>query len=78
MYHIWRYMYHMYQLDAFTESCPADQDIINQYKLQQRAKMSKHVELEEPTTTSTIPEAVYQKIVVEERETGYAHEDDDN
>jgi len=28
-------MYHMYQLDAFTQSCPADQDIINHYKLQQ-------------------------------------------
>jgi hypothetical protein len=33
--HLWRYMYHMYQLDAFTQSCPADQDIINHYKLQQ-------------------------------------------
>lgn len=25
----------LYQLDAFTQSCPADQDIINHYKLQQ-------------------------------------------
>lgn len=33
--HLWRYMLHMYQLDAFTQSCPADQDIINHYKLQQ-------------------------------------------
>jgi hypothetical protein len=33
--HLWRYMFHMYQLDAFTQSCPADQDIINHYKLQQ-------------------------------------------
>lgn len=32
---LWRYMYNMYQLDAFTQSCPADQDIINHYKLQQ-------------------------------------------
>lgn len=32
---LWRYMHHMYQLDAFTQSCPADQDIINHYKLQQ-------------------------------------------
>lgn len=31
---LWRYMHHMYQLDAFTQSCPADQDIINHYKLQ--------------------------------------------
>lgn len=33
--HLWRYMLNMYQLDAFTQSCPADQDIINHYKLQQ-------------------------------------------
>lgn len=35
MKYLWHYMYHMYQLDAFTQSCPADQDIINHYKLQQ-------------------------------------------
>ncbi|GBP22449.1 Chloride intracellular channel exc-4 [Eumeta japonica] len=34
---LWRYMYHMYQLEAFINSCPADQDIINHYKLQQLA-----------------------------------------
>lgn len=34
-------MYHMYQLDAFTQSCPADQDIINHYKLQQVNKKTK-------------------------------------
>ena len=45
---LWRYMYHMYQLDAFTQSCPADQDIINHYKLQQgkgdvkQMKINKH------------------------------------
>lgn len=33
--HLWRYMHHMYRLDAFLQSCPADQDIINHYKLQQ-------------------------------------------
>jgi len=53
--HIWRYMYHMYQLDAFTQSCPADQDIINHYKLQQGTKMKKHEELETPTYTASIP-----------------------
>ncbi len=52
---IWRYMYHMYQLDAFTQSCPADQDIINHYKLQQGTKMKKHEELEMPTFTASIP-----------------------
>lgn len=53
--HLWRYMLHMYQLDAFTQSCPADQDIINHYKLQQGMKMKKHEELETPTFTTSIP-----------------------
>ncbi|XP_046405188.1 chloride intracellular channel exc-4 isoform X2 [Ischnura elegans] len=53
--HLWQYMYHMYQLDAFTQSCPADQDIINHYKLQQGMKMKKHEELETPTFTTSIP-----------------------
>lgn len=53
--HLWRYMYHMYQLDAFTQSCPADQDIINHYKLQQMLKLKKHEELETPTFTTSIP-----------------------
>jgi len=57
--YLWRYMYHMYNLDAFKQSCPADQDIINHYKLQQRAKLSKHEELEAPTYTTSIPESVY-------------------
>ncbi|XP_050677232.1 chloride intracellular channel exc-4 isoform X2 [Leptidea sinapis] len=52
---LWRYMFHMYQLDAFTQSCPADQDIINHYKLQQALKMKKHEELETPTFTTSIP-----------------------
>ncbi|XP_071445128.1 chloride intracellular channel Clic isoform X1 [Hetaerina americana] len=54
---LWQYMYHMYQLDAFTQSCPADQDIINHYKLQQVGgmKMKKHEELETPTFTTSIP-----------------------
>lgn len=52
---IWRYMYNMYQLDAFTQSCPADQDIINHYKNQQGVKMKKHEELEMPTFSTDIP-----------------------
>ena len=32
---LWKYMDNMYHLDAFTQSCPADQDIINLYKHQQ-------------------------------------------
>lgn len=57
---LWRYMYHMYQLDAFTQSCPADQDIINHYKIQQGLKMKKHEELETPTFTTSIPIDVNQ------------------
>ncbi|GFR28050.1 uncharacterized protein TNCT_462921 [Trichonephila clavata] len=53
---LWCYMARMYQLDAFTQSCPADQDIINHYKLQQGTKMKKHEELETPTYTTSIPE----------------------
>merc|ERR1712142_652271 len=30
--HLWSYIMEMYQLDAFTQSNPADQDIINIYK----------------------------------------------
>lgn len=55
MQNLWRYMSNMYQLDAFTQSCPADQDIINHYKLQQGTKMKKHEELETPTYTTSIP-----------------------
>ncbi|XP_057364948.1 chloride intracellular channel Clic-like [Daphnia carinata] len=55
---LWRYMYHMYHLDAFTQSCPADQDIINHYKLQQGTKMKKHEELETPTYTTSIPDNI--------------------
>jgi len=56
---LWRYYGEMYKLDAFTQSCPADQDIINHYKLQQGSKMSKREELEAPTFTSTVPEAIW-------------------
>lgn len=52
---MWSYMGHMYQLDAFTQSCPADQDIINHYKLQQGTKVNKHEELETPTFTTSLP-----------------------
>jgi len=52
---LWKYMDCMYQLDAFTQSCPADQDIINHYKLQQGLKIQKHEELETPTFTMDVP-----------------------
>merc|ERR1712165_450266 len=55
---LWRYFNEMYQLDAFTQSCPADQDIINHYKLQQGTKMTKREELEPPTFSNTVPTVV--------------------
>jgi len=55
---LWAYYGEMYKLDAFTQSCPADQDIINHYKLQQGTKMSKREELEAPSYTNTVPEAI--------------------
>ncbi|KAK2716944.1 hypothetical protein QYM36_007181 [Artemia franciscana] len=58
MKNLWRYMASMYQLDAFTQSCPADQDIINHYKLQQGARMKKHEELEAPTHTTSVPAGI--------------------
>lgn len=54
---LWRYMAQMYALDAFTQSCPADQDIINHYKQQMHVKLSRHEELEAPTFTNSLPPA---------------------
>ncbi len=55
---LWKYYGEMYNLDAFTQSCPADQDIINHYKLQQGTKMTKREELEAPSFTNTVPIAI--------------------
>jgi len=52
---LWRYMEQMYKLDAFTTSCPADQDILSHYKMQQGTKMSRREELESPTYTNSVP-----------------------
>ena len=52
---LWRYMGQMYNLDAFTVSCPADQDILSHYKMQQGTKMSRREELETPTFTNDVP-----------------------
>lgn len=56
--YLWRYLRNQYQLDAFTQSCPADQDIINHYKKQQGGRMTKHEELEQPSFTTSIPAEV--------------------
>jgi len=55
---LWRYIKEMYQLDAFTQSNPADQDIINIYNNQQGLKTKKHVELEAPSYTTSIPSSL--------------------
>ncbi|CAB4064283.1 CLIC2 [Lepeophtheirus salmonis] len=60
---LWKYIREMYELDAFTQSCPADQDIIHIYKLQQPRNMTSmqkksHEELEEPTYSLTLPESI--------------------
>jgi chloride intracellular channel protein 2 len=55
---LWRYFHEMYHLDAFSQSCPADQDIINHYKLQQGTKMTKREELESPSFSNTVPTSV--------------------
>ncbi len=52
---LWKYFSEMYNLDAFTQSCPSDQDIINHYKLQQGTKMTKREELEAPSFTNSVP-----------------------
>jgi len=59
--HLWRYIKEMYQLDAFGQSCPADQDIIQMYKMQQThagmqlLRMESKEELEKPSYTTTVP-----------------------
>ncbi|XP_022652549.1 chloride intracellular channel exc-4-like isoform X1 [Varroa jacobsoni] len=58
---LWRYMGQMYALDAFTQSCPADQDIINHYKQQMHVKPTRHEELEAPTFTNSLPSGTCEK-----------------
>jgi len=62
MTHLWSYIREMYQLDAFTQSCPADQDIIHMYKMQQQlgsfAKHKSREELETPSYTTTVPSLI--------------------
>ena len=48
----------MYSLDAFTTSCPADQDIISHYKLKQGGKVNNREGLESPSYTYSVPTLV--------------------
>ena len=56
---LWKYVAEMYKLEAFTASCPADQDIIHFYKMQQAGagfiRMKSHEELESPSFTTSVP-----------------------
>jgi len=52
---LWKYIREMYQLDAFTQSNPADQDIINIYRNQQGLNGKKREQLESPSYTTSIP-----------------------
>merc|ERR1711909_30722 len=56
--HLWQYVKEMYELDAFVQSCPADQDIIHMYKMQQMwtQKSKSREESETPTFTNSVPE----------------------
>lgn len=62
LFHLWQYVKEMYELDAFVQSCPADQDIIHMYKMQQMytntlERIKSREELEAPTYTTTVPES---------------------
>jgi len=56
--HLWSYIREMYQLDAFLQSNPADQDIINIYKDQLGIRTVKHEELESPRYTTSVPSSL--------------------
>jgi chloride intracellular channel protein 2 len=62
---LWRYMAHMYELQAFVESCPADQDIVSHYltdsSLRQRASIAQKVanlHLQVPSYSTSLPPEV--------------------
>ncbi|CAH0564814.1 unnamed protein product [Brassicogethes aeneus] len=52
---LWTYMSNMYELEAFRQSCPADQDIISHIKNQLGIKTTARIELETPVFTTSIP-----------------------
>ena len=62
--YLWRYIKEMYELDAFVQSCPADQDIIHVYKMQKMSTAStlsrskSREELEKPTYLTSVPEHI--------------------
>lgn len=52
---LWTYMANMYELEAFIQSCPADQDIISHIKNQLGLRTTARIELETPVYTTAIP-----------------------
>ena len=52
---LWKYFEEMYNLPAFVQSCPFDQDIINHYKQQKGLPLTRKEKLEAPTFTITVP-----------------------
>lgn len=52
---LWRYMSNMYELEAFSHSCPADQDIISHIKNQLGLRTKARIELETPIHSTSIP-----------------------
>merc|ERR1712098_638492 len=56
--HLWSYIREMYQLDAFLQSNPAAQDIINIYKDQLGIKAVKSEELASPKYTTSVPSSL--------------------
>jgi chloride intracellular channel protein 2 len=52
---LWTYMANMYELEAFRQSCPADQDIISHIKNQLGLRTTARIELETPIFTTSIP-----------------------
>lgn len=52
---LWTYMANMYELEAFRQSCPADQDIISHIKNQLGLRTTARIELETPIFTTSTP-----------------------
>lgn len=52
---LWQYMSNMYELEAFRQSCPADQDIISHIKNQLGLRTKARIELETPIYSTSIP-----------------------
>ena len=52
---LWKYFEEMYNLPAFLQTCPYDQDIVNHYKQQKGMVLTRQEKLEVPTLTVNLP-----------------------